>query len=284
MQKDPHSFRTSNRLQQQGVTLIELMVGIAIGLLTVAVAIGALLASKNASISTSDSTTMQQQAAYAFRVIGQQIRQAGSLSLEPSTSYLESAYFRNNLAIASYPPISGKDSPGSNEYKLTVTYQNAPIDKIYPLAADGTASTGSLLRNCLGENPSSSPPEALQSAFKLDSNILYCAGTSSKQPIIGGSQTSDIKVKDFVVRYVSQQGYTNPTFAYSNASAFTDNTAWSKVQSVEVCIELEGSDSIDTVGSNYINCSNETVSRGNRLRMVFRNTFRSRSHAWPTSS
>lgn len=127
---------------------------------------------------------MQQQAAYAFRVIGQQIRQAGSLSLEPSTSYLESAYFRNNLAIASYPPISGKDSPGSNEYKLTVTYQNAPIDKIYPLAADGTASTGSLLRNCLGENPSSSPPEALQSAFKLDNNILYCAGTSSKQPII----------------------------------------------------------------------------------------------------
>ena len=260
------------------------MVGIAIGLLTVAVAIGALLASKNASTSTSDSTAMQQQASYVFRIIGQQIRQAGSLSLEPSGSYLESAQFRNNVSLGAYSPISGKDSPSSNEYKLTITYQNSLNDKIYPIAKDGTPTTGSMLRNCLGENPSSDALEVLQSSFKLDSNILYCAGTSSKQPVIGGSQAGDIKVKDFRVRYVTQQGDTNPTFAYANASIMTDRAAWARVQSVEVCIELEGSDTIDTVGASYINCDSKSVSSGNHQRMVFRNTFRSRSHAWPTNS
>ena len=64
---------------QRGVTLIELMVGITIGLLTVAVAMGALMVSRGISGTVSDASTIQQQAAYAMRVIGLQLRQAGSL-------------------------------------------------------------------------------------------------------------------------------------------------------------------------------------------------------------
>ena len=59
---------------QRGLSLIELMVGIAIGLLVVAVAMGALMASRGISGTVSEATSMQQQAAYAFRVIGQQHR------------------------------------------------------------------------------------------------------------------------------------------------------------------------------------------------------------------
>ena len=62
------------------------MVGIAIGLLVVAVAMGALMASRGISGTVSEATSMQQQAAYAFRVIGQQIRQAGSLELNLNPS------------------------------------------------------------------------------------------------------------------------------------------------------------------------------------------------------
>lgn len=282
-----HSFSNHNiyrRQHQQGLTLIELMVGIALGLLVVAVAMGALLASKNASTTTSDSTTLQQQAAFAFRVIGQQIRQAGSLSLTSSDSYLESAQFIDSTPLSSYIPVSGKDSPSSTEYLFTVTYQNAPSEKLYPISASGTATIKSQLRNCLGENPSSSPPNVLQNSFKLDGNILYCAGTGSKQPIIGGDLSSDIKVKNFKARYLTQTGVTNPTFSYVTAAALTDNTAWSQVQSIEVCLELEGTENIDTVGSTYINCDNQSASRGNRLHGVFRNTFRYRSSAWPISN
>lgn len=281
-----HIFSNSSfkcRPYQQGLTLIELMIGIALGLLAIAVAMGALIASKNASTTTSDSTTMQQQASFVFRVIGQQIRQAGSLSLKPSDSHLETAQFIDSTSLSSYTAISGKDAPGSSEYLFTVVYQNSPSEKLYPISS-GTASTGAQLRNCLGENPSSSPPAALQNAFKRDGNILYCAGTGSKQPLIGGDSANDIKVKNFQVRYLRQTGETNPTFTYVTAAALTDKISWSQVQSIEVCLELEGSENIDTVGSSYINCNNQSVSRGSRLRSVFRNTFRSRSNAWPVSN
>ena len=61
---------TPLKSQQRGVTLIELLVGIAIGLMVVAVALGALMASRSISGTVSEATSLQQQAAYAFRVIG----------------------------------------------------------------------------------------------------------------------------------------------------------------------------------------------------------------------
>ena len=66
---------------QRGISLVELMVGMAIGLMTVAVALGALMGSHQFSRSVSEVTHMQQQAAYAFRAISQQIRPAGGLEL-----------------------------------------------------------------------------------------------------------------------------------------------------------------------------------------------------------
>ncbi len=48
---------------QQGVTLIELMVGIALGLMVIAVAMVALMTSRSISGTVSDASAMQQQAA-----------------------------------------------------------------------------------------------------------------------------------------------------------------------------------------------------------------------------
>nr|WP_257645792.1 hypothetical protein [Ottowia beijingensis] len=71
------------------MTLIELMVGIALGLMVVAVATVALMSSRSVSGTISDASTMQQQASYAFSVIGRQVRQAGSveLNLNPNLSF-----------------------------------------------------------------------------------------------------------------------------------------------------------------------------------------------------
>ena len=63
---------------QKGATLIELMVGITIGLMTIAVATGALMISRSVSGTVTDASQIQQQASYAFRVIGQQLRQTRS--------------------------------------------------------------------------------------------------------------------------------------------------------------------------------------------------------------
>lgn len=59
------------------------MVGMAIGLLVVAVAMGALMVSRGISGTVSDASGIQQQGAYILRVIGQQLRQTGLLYLNP---------------------------------------------------------------------------------------------------------------------------------------------------------------------------------------------------------
>ena len=74
------------RRVQRGITLVELLIGIAIGLLVVAIAMGALMVSYGVKGSVSDASNIQQQAAYAMRVIGGQLRQATSLYLNPNPS------------------------------------------------------------------------------------------------------------------------------------------------------------------------------------------------------
>ena len=74
----PQTKHAATRMQR-GVTLIELMVGVAIGLLVVAVAMSALMVSRGVSGTVSDESGLQQQAAYAMRLMAKQMRQAGSL-------------------------------------------------------------------------------------------------------------------------------------------------------------------------------------------------------------
>ena len=67
---------------QAGLTLIELMIGLAVGLLVVAVATVSLLGSRSVTGAVSDISGIQQQAAYVMRTFGTQLRQAGSLYLD----------------------------------------------------------------------------------------------------------------------------------------------------------------------------------------------------------
>ena len=126
-----HNFNPPDRNKQSGVTLIELMVGIAIGLLTIAVAMGAIMVSRGVSGTISDATQIQQQASYAFRVIGQQLRQAASIKLnlaaqKPLGSAIEAADVVAFTPDKLINPIAGKDSPGSGEYALSVPTKTMP--------------------------------------------------------------------------------------------------------------------------------------------------------------
>ena len=117
------------RTSQRGATLLELMVGITIGLLTVAVALGALMVSRGVSGTVSEASQLQQQASYAFRVIGQQLRQAGSRQLDPETAPDVHAKFYEPIKnvpvdFSGVTPVSGKDNPGTGEYALEINYQN----------------------------------------------------------------------------------------------------------------------------------------------------------------
>lgn len=277
--------------KQQGVTLIELMVGLAIGLLVVAVAMGALMVSRGISGTVSDASGIQQQAAYAMRMIGQQMRQAGSLYLNPTPVVgaiakdpLTAVAFETDVTASSgLSFLQGNTIKGDDSTKsLTSTFRRYK-DSVF------TASTPqSMVRNCLGGPEDANTDEAFENIFQLNGTQLECGGNGAAgQPIIQN-------VAQFQVTYMEQTlSSTGTTIRPVAASAVTN---WRAVQGVEVCLVLYGTEPIDMpANSNYTDCDGTTAvdmsnsgskdmngnaigaSRAKRMHMTFRNTFQLRS-------
>lgn len=268
--------------RQHGVTLIELMVGIAIGLLTIAVAMGALMVSRGVSGTVSDASSIQQQGAFAMRVVGLQLRQTGSLRLNlnpgivtAAEPYLAPAVFETKSG--QFDPtvptgiLEGKDSPAATEFKLAVRYSSYTE----PLFVGGTQSQA---RDCLGANPD---PTLLESKFRLENNELVCAGAGSI-----AAQALVQNVATFQVRYLLQDNTSTPgSSTLKSVDAAGVGVDWARVQGVDVCLVLYGTERIDLpTGSNYTDCDGTTVdmstltgARARRMHVTFRNTFQMRS-------
>ncbi len=287
MNKAPHA--------QRGVTLIELMVGIAIGMLVVAVAMGALMVSRGVTGTVSDASGIQQQGAYAMRLFGQQLRQAGSLRLNrnPGTVvaaelYLAPVAFETKATSAT--PLYSFDATKSEQI---ISGTAAPVTLVvgyrrYTEPTFISATDVSPSRNCLGGPADSSNHERLESTFWVSSkNELRCAGNPNpalaSPPTDTDGQPVLQNVANFQVRYLVQNNTAgNPTLSQVDASGVTN---WAQVQAVEVCLVLYGAEAMDLpAGSNYTDCDGTAVDmstltgvRARRMHVPFRNVFQLRS-------
>ena len=277
--------------QQRGATLIELMVGLVIGLLVIAVAMSALMVSRGISGTVSDASGIQQQGAYILRVIGQQLRQAGSLYLNPdpvgtaSTDALSAVVFEiradarsgGNSFEQQNTIVGGDDTvtTGFRRYQDNVFFADN--------ATNSVIGTDFLARNCVGFPANIKTDERVESIFTFADGNLRCGGNgATAQPIAQN-------VAQFQVSYMVQTtDGTGTKVQYTKGSDMpTDSTdpAWRSVQGVQVCLVLYGNESISMpAGSSYTDCQGSSVdmtsltgSRKNRMHMLFRNTFQLRS-------
>lgn len=283
------------RRAQLGMTLIELMVGIAIGLLVVAVATGVLMLSRGVTGTVSDASTIQQQAAYAMRLIGAQVRQAGSVRLNLNAS--KSAAENDLHAPVAFEQKSDGSSDANFNFSLlqptalfngtanslTIGFQRYRDSVFNTTTAQSTS-------NCIGgpggdEADTSGPItyQLVQSVFQMDSNNqLVCSGNGAvAQPVIQN-------VANFRMRYLRQMVnppdtlFGNPLVQYVTADTITN---WGQIQGVEVCMVLYGVEPIDMpAGSSYVDCDGTTVNmttltgvRAKRMHMVFRSVFQFRA-------
>lgn len=263
--------------RQKGVSLLELMVGMAVGLLVVAAGLGAVLTARALSGTVSEASAMQLQASFAYRIIGQQIRQVGGRMLKPVDDASEFGVFDENPALATYVPIQGQAAPSSNQYALELLYQNT-ADKSFPLR-NGKPQLQPLLRNCIGESTDPGSTPVVLSRFRRQGNDLVCAGTGEPQVLISG-------VADFQLRYLLQANASSsaPAWLHVDASQLSTTAKWLQVYAIEVCMELVGQERIDTAGATYTRCDKKQAARGDRLRMVFRNTFFINNRVWTSAS
>lgn len=252
---------------QAGLTLIELMIGLAVGLLVVAVATVSLLGSRSVTGAVSDISGIQQQAAYVMRTFGTQLRQAGSLYLDLGLD----ADGEGEITSATAFQLRG-----NSEQAITEAEGTGTITIQYTGYEEPTfANAGPISRNCLGA-PGSIPAgttASIESIFTLNGTDLRC----NDQPIAQN-------VAAFEVRYLLQgTDQDDPTMLYTNREGVAD---WNQVQGAEVCLVLFGTERIDLPeGASYTGCDGSTAvnittlaaPRTNRMHYVFRNVFQLRS-------
>ena len=249
---------------QAGLTLIELMIGRAVGLLVVAVATVSLLGSRSVTGAVSDISGIQQQAAYVMRTFGTQLRQAGSLYLDLGLD----ADGDGEITSATAFQLRGSTDTAIAENNGSVTIRFTGYEE------PTFANAGPISRNCLGA-PGSIPAgttASIESIFTLNGTDLRC----NDQPIAQN-------VAAFQVRYLLQgTDQDDPTMLYTNSAGVAD---WNRVQGVEVCLVLFGTERIDLPeGASYTGCDGNAVditaltgNRTNRMHYVFRNVFQLRS-------
>lgn len=259
--------------KQTGLTLIELMVALALGLLVVGVATTAMLGTRNVTSSVGDISGIQQQAAYVMRLFGNQLRQAGSLYLDLG---LDATTGEGDIEANTAFQLRGSTSTA-----ITEDINNATITIRFTGYQEPTfANTGPISRNCLAAPAAiaAGTTTTIESIFSLNGTNLRCQGNGANaQPIAEN-------VANFQVRYLLQSnGAANPTMLYTNAAGVAGN--WNRVQGVEVCLVLFGNDPIDLpAGTSYTNCDGTAVNmttltgpRQNQMHYVFRNVFQLRS-------
>ena len=288
-------------LSQRGVTLVELLVGLSIGLLVVAVAMGTLIISRGISGTVSDASDIQQQGAHILRTIGQQLRQAGSLYLNPdpvggaSTDALSAVVFESkadahdggNSFAQEDTIVGGSDTLtiGFRRYQDNVFFADNAKEANTTTTPPTPAVTGTdfLARNCIGLPANAKRDERVESIFTFTSGNLRCAGNG------GTAQPIAQNVAQFQLTYMVQiLDGASTTVQYTKGADMptaADDPVWRRVQGVQVCLVLYGSEPINTpAGTSYTDCQGDSIDittltgvRKNRMHLLFRNTFQLRS-------
>lgn len=249
------------------MSLIELMIGMVIGLLVVLVALGTMASTRTASRAVGDSTRLQQDASTAFRIIGHFARQAGARRLIDTSVGSGMVTFNTNYQGIRMDPqpwqaiwINGTDGDDGTPDTLVVHSDSQE---------DLNASV-----DCLGEP--STDLDGIQNTFTVGGGMLRCDGT-------GGASDGAVAliqgVEDFQVWYGLRDS-TGMRYVTATDMAAAAPAPWGRVESVRVCLRLAG-ELTDNPGAATTGCQGEIIANDGRLRRVFSRVFKLRNvDAW----
>ena len=255
----------STARRQRGSSLVELMVGLTIGLLVAVAALGSLVYARLASNTVDDGTRLNQEAMTAWRIIGGQLRQAGARRLDSVPDCIGAGCVTTKVAFntdypATLPPLFGyagqlvSGSEGASGAPDTIAvFLGLDLDPA--LAVD-----------CLGEP--SAVTTGITSTFSVSDNALRCRGAGASSA--AGAQALVAGVEDLQVWYGQRAGNDLRYLSANNVSN------WPAVDTVMICLRIVGElRGYSTAGS--IGCNGEDIASDGRLRRVFWHAYRLRN-------
>lgn len=250
--------------RQAGFSLVELMVGITVGLLVVVAAIGSLAFTQASSTVVVDSAGLQQKADAIFRNIAFHVEQAGANNAVPSggdpAKIIFSPLFTGfDPAITLVPGLAvhGQEGASNAPDTLRVSYQD-----------DGTGN----FRDCMG-NLTDAPNIRVDNQFSVDNGNLMCKGADAK---VAAQSIAD-GVEDFQVTYGVRTAPAGGVLRYQYFPA-APALDWKYVHAVSICLQLAGeTQGNPRVGDAFIGCRGQNIANDGKIRRLFRRTFNVRN-------
>jgi type IV pilus assembly protein PilW len=255
--------------RQTGLSLVELLIGIAIGLLVMLAAIGSLSFTRVSSLAVTDTVRMQQDASIAMEMIGRQLRQTRAVAVveNPVTA-------GSGVSIVNYVRFEGITPPGQ---PIPFNKLGAEVGVFGPDDVDttpdsfstsfGVSAIPGFSTTCMGF--ASANPTSVSSRFDVANGSLRCRASDAG----GAAQDVIDNVEDFQVWYgVRDNVLLN--IQYLTAAQVPDQN-WGSVGSVMVCLRLVGTTPNVPQPPGFVQqgCNGENLPWIGRYRKVYRQVF-----------
>ncbi len=282
-------------LAQRGISLLELMVGITVGLLVTLAALGTVYMTKKASIVVSDSARLEQQANMVMNLIAEQVRQAGAINLEAN---LPPGVSSSNgmLVPVRYQDFAGLNGVGYTSRKIvvkgkgsTTNYDSITFTYSQPIAGTAAGSFQGMAQNCAGEGaiqyPLASASPATQSAQVVSELRTKLSNPGPGFDLIcvtpgGTPQPLASNVAEFKVHYLRNNGITARRLTATEVEASSEG--WAGIDGLDICLHLTGDATKAAPAAPNAaikNCAGNAIANDGKLHRVVRNVFQLRNSA-----
>lgn len=238
------------RARHRGLTLVELMVALALGLLVLLATTGLLLSARTGYLMQDDQVQLHDGARYALEIIGRAVRQAGYENWDA-----EEAPLRRSSSMS--PNILGLDAHrlnastvalegASNATKDVVNGSDVLAVRFFGSGA-GPNGDGTML-NCAGF-PVPAPGSPDKSEDERGWSIFYVAESGSGVPALyckyrgWSAQPVALGVESFQVLYGVDQNDDGIADRYMRAGDLGDMDFWNNVVVVRIALLMRGNHS-----------------------------------------
>lgn len=279
-----------------GVTLIELMISMVIGLVIVGALISLYAGTIGTNAVSNAQAEMNEDAQFALKIITTQLRQTAYNPVHPGRTTLN--------PLPSSFPIFGCDNGFSNPTTAADAGQltcNAAasaggnaISATYEADIYNTVPSGGVPTNCLGDVlPQLSFVDgavtynyyAAENRLYVKNNTLYCAGVSAatqEQALVENVQrveftygvSSPVSTSTAVVGYLTaaELGQATGTSSGTHAqlTALTPADRWAEVVTVRVCVLMKSAKPVFEENTSYYGCDTSTLGTADKyLRRAY---------------
>jgi type IV pilus assembly protein PilW len=285
------SLSINPRQNERGLTLVELLVSVVIGLLLAIAASATYLYSKNAYNAVSETSQMEENGRFALNLISRYVQSAGFVMLNPKATNVQGSLLNKirgcDFGMTNASSIATGSDLNCRTSTPTGDRRSASISLFFD--TDAYSTTGATFQgfNCVGNRPIETPItdelgvvsftawnnrfhffistfDSAAPAGTVTRGQLSCIGESNAsagaavtyqvQPLIPG-------IEQLAINYVLPST-TSPKVAqgFQTATQVTTANAWGNVMAVEICvlarsIQPAGNDT----GSTYTDCYGNAI-------------------------